>query len=71
MEAIYTEPEYSTSDGIIGLIVLAAVILAISIVAMWSCTALFTYTWITGKCKNPAKFLLNLFLVPLFALMGR
>jgi len=63
--------EYSTIDGIIGLIVLVAYIFIITLVFMFSSTAIIYSEWMGGKMRHPLfSFIANM-LHPLFALWGK
>lgn len=58
--------EYSTVDGVIGLLMLVAGMILFSLVAMWSSTALITYSWMTGKSKNPIVLVFRSYVIPMF-----
>lgn len=65
-----TAVEYSTVDGIIGLLMLTAGLIIFSLIAMWSSTALITYTWMTGKSKNPVALVFRSYVVPMFTTLS-
>jgi len=63
--------EYSTIDGIIGLIVLVAYIFIVTLAFMFSSTAIIYSEWMGGKMRHPLLAFVSNMLHPLFALWGK
>jgi len=71
MEVEMVRDQYTTFDGIIGIIVFLAGMTVLSLVMMFSSTAYIVYTWMSGKSRNPLGLVLANILSPLFALWGK
>ncbi|ODM98584.1 hypothetical protein Ocin01_08102 [Orchesella cincta] len=62
--------EYSTIDGVIGLIVLMAYLVIVTLGCMFSSTALIYSEWMGGKMRYPLLSFISVMLHPLLTLWG-
>jgi len=63
--------EYSTIDGVIGLIVLMAYLVILTLGFMFSSTALIYSEWMGGKMRYPLLGFMSVMLHPLFTMWGK